>query len=140
MEALTRIVENFLGRLDGPLHFRFIIQPLMACIFASLDGIKDAKLGKPAYFWAMWSTPERRRELLRDGWRHFGKIFVLAIILDVIYQLKVHRTVYPGEVLLTAFVLAVIPYVLFRGPINRVVRLTRKGSGFGIQDSGKTDQ
>ena len=127
MEAFWhRFVENFFGRLDGPLHFRFIMQPLMAIIFATLDGFKDAKAGKPAYFWAILTTPGQRKDFLKDGWKHFGKIFILAIILDVVYQVKVHHTVYPGEMLLTAFVLAVVPYVLLRGPVNRIVRMFKK--------------
>lgn len=125
-ELWNRIVGNLLGRLDGPLHFRFIIQPLMAILFATLDGLKDAKLGKPAYGWAVFTSPEHRKELLKDGWKHFGKIFILAIILDVIYQLKVQHAFFPGEALLTALVLAVLPYVLLRGPVNRVARMFRK--------------
>lgn len=121
-----RFIENIFGRLDGPLHFRFIVQPLMAVIFATLDGLKDAKTGKPAYFWAMFSTPKLRGELLKDGWKHVGKIFILAIILDVVYQLKVHPAVYPGEILAVALLLAVAPYVLLRGPVNRVVRAFRQ--------------
>lgn len=126
METLQRIIENFFGRLDGPLHFRFILQPLMAFIFAAIDGLKDAKAGRPAYFWAIFTRPEQRKELWKDGWKHFGKIFILAIILDVIYQLKVQHTLYPGEMLLTALVLAVLPYVLLRGPVNRIARLFMK--------------
>jgi hypothetical protein len=121
-EIWQRFVENFLNRLDGPLHFRFILQPLMAILFATLDGIKDAKLGKPAYFWTVATRPEHRRELLKDGWKHFGKIFILAMILDVIYQIIVHHTVYPMETLFVAIVLAVVPYVLLRGPVNRIAR------------------
>jgi hypothetical protein len=99
---------------------------MMAIIFATLDGLKDAKAGKPAYFWAMLGDPELRRELLKDGWKHFGKIFILAMILDVIYQVKVHHTIYPGETLLVALLLAVVPYILMRGPINRIYRLYKK--------------
>jgi hypothetical protein len=125
MAEWQRFVENLFARLDGPLHFRFIVQPLMASIFAVIDGVKDAKTGRPAYFWAMLSTPEHRKALVKDGWKSVGKIFILAIILDVVYQLKVHSTVYPGEVLIVAFVLAIVPYLVLRGPINRVVRLWR---------------
>jgi len=125
-ELWNRLVGNLLGRLDGPLHFRIIVQPLMAIIFATLDGIKDAKAGKPAYGWAVFTSAEHRHDLLKDGWKHFGKIFILAIVLDVIYQLKVHHRIYPGETLLTALVLAVVPYVLLRGPVNRVVRMFKR--------------
>jgi hypothetical protein len=122
MRAWQRIVEDLLARLDGPLHFRFIVQPLMATIFAVIDGVKDAKAGKPAYFWTLLSTPEYRKELVKEGWKSVGKIFILAIILDVVYQFKVHSTVYPGEMLIVAFALAIAPYLALRGPINRIVR------------------
>jgi hypothetical protein len=125
-EIWHRIVENLLGRFDGPLHFRLIVQPLMAVIFATIDGLKDAKHHQPAYFWALAVNPDHRRALLKDGWKHFGKIFILAIILDVIYQLKVQHTVYPGEVIIVALALAIVPYVLLRGPVNRIARLCGK--------------
>jgi len=125
-EILQRLADNFMGRLDGPLHFRFMVQPLMAVIFAVIDGCRDARNLRPAYFWAMATNSEHRRELLKDGWKHFGKIFILAIILDVIYQIKVFHMVYPGEVLVVSLVLAVLPYVLLRGPVNRIVRIVKK--------------
>lgn len=121
-EIWQRFVHDLVMRLDGPLHLRFIVQPLMAAIFAVADGWKDAKLGRPAYFWAVLFNPEHRIALLRDGWKHFGKIFMLAIILDVIYQLIIHHSIYPGEALIVAVLLAVVPYILLRGPINRLLR------------------
>jgi hypothetical protein len=126
MGEWERFVENLFGRLDGPFHFRFIAQPLMATIFAVIDGLKDAKAGKPAYFWALLSTAEHRKQLVKDGWKRVGKIFIIAVILDVVYQLKVHPTIYPGETLITAFALAIVPYLVLRGPINRVARIWKK--------------
>ena len=123
-----RIVENFLGRFDGPMHFRMIVQPLMAIIFAILDGLKDAKSGKPAYLWTVVFNPESRRDFLKDGWKHTGKIFILAVILDVVYQMKVFHKIYPGEILMVAFILAIAPYVLLRGPANRLMRLFARKS------------
>jgi hypothetical protein len=122
MEQLwQRYVENLFARLDGPLHFRLIMQPTMAAIFAVIDGVKDAKLGKPEYVWEVATSPEHRRELLNDAWKRVGKIFILAVILDVVYQLKVTRWIYPGETLTVAILLAVVPYILLRGPVNRIV-------------------
>lgn len=119
-ELLQRFFGNLAGRLDGPLHFRILIQPLMAALFAAVDGIGDARLGRPAWFWALLSNADHRRDLLKDGWKHFGKIFIIAAVLDVIYQVKVFGAVYPGEVVLVALLLAVLPYVLIRGPANRI--------------------
>jgi hypothetical protein len=121
-----RIVVDFVGRFDGPLHFRMTAQPLMAIIFAVVDGLKDAKNNKPAYLWTVVFDQGSRREFLKDGWKHTGKIFILAVILDIVYQLKVFRTVYPGEVLIVACVLAIVPYVVLRGPVNRLARFFTK--------------
>src|ERR1700733_4745065 len=121
-EIWHRYIESLFARLDGPLHFRFILQPAMAAIFAVIDGVKDAKLGRPPYFWAVVSNPEQRKELMKLGWKRVGKIFFLAVILDVIYQLKVTHWVYPGETLTVAILLAIVPYFVVRGPINRLVR------------------
>jgi len=127
-EIWNRYIESLFARLDGPLHFRLIVQPTMAAIFAVIDGVKDAKLGNPAYFWEVCTNPEHRRELLEGAWKRVGKIFILAVILDVVYQLKVTHWVYPGETLTVAILLAVVPYILLRGPINRVLRW-RKNRG-----------
>jgi hypothetical protein len=123
--VLERILENLIARLDGPLHFRFVFQPLMATILGVVDGVKDARAGKPAYFWAVLSTHKSRGELVKKGWRSIGKVFILAIILDSVYQLDVHSTIYVEELLIVAFMLAIVPYLLVRGPVNRIVRLFR---------------
>jgi hypothetical protein len=123
MDLWQRFFGNLFTRLDGPLHFRFIMQPSMAIILAVIDGIKDAKAGRPAYFWAMVKNPEQRRELLKIGWKRIAKIFILAVILDVIYQIKVYHWFYPGETLTVAIFLAIVPYLLVRGPVDRLAKL-----------------
>ena len=45
-----------------------------------------------------------------------------AIVIDVVYQFIVFRWFYPGEALVVAFVLAIVPYLLVRGPVNRIAR------------------
>ena len=122
MDVLSRFFGSFFPRLDGPLHFRFFMQPAMAIIFAVIDGIKDAKQGRPAYLWDMVANPDQRKELMKLAWKRVGKIFILAVILDVIYQIKVYHWFYPGETLVVAIVLAIIPYLLVRGPVNRIAK------------------
>ena len=121
-DTFTRFFNDVFARLDGPLHFRFFLQPGMAIFFAIRDGLRDARQGRPAYFWSFFSEPDLRRDLLRDGWRSISKVFIIAAILDVIYQLIVLRWFYPFETLLVAVLLALIPYVLVRGPVNRIKR------------------
>ena len=98
------------------------MQPAMAGIFAIREGLRDAREGRPAFFWAALTNSTHRRVLLHEGWKHVGKVFILAMVLDSIYQLIVHRGVYVLELLITATVLAIIPYLLIRGPINRIAR------------------
>jgi hypothetical protein len=123
-----RVITQLIARLDGPLHFRFFMQPLMASILATIDGVKDGRAGKPAYLWEMVSTAGDRKQLLREGWKRVSRVFLLAVVLDVIYQLIEFHWIYPGETLIVAVVLAIIPYFLLRGPINRFVkwRIKRK--------------
>jgi hypothetical protein len=46
----------------------------------------------------------------------------VAAVLDIAYQWIVFRFVYPGEVLLVASILALLPYVVVRGLSNRLFR------------------
>ncbi len=122
-EILQRVWDDLIGRLHGPLTFRLLLQPIVAMSFAVRDGYRDAMAGRPPYFWAVFTDAGHRAELLREGWKAVAKVYVFAVILDVVYQIIVFRWVYPGESLLVAALLAFVPYILFRGPINRVVRL-----------------
>ena len=121
-DFLNRIVENLIGRVSGPMKFRLILQPLMAIIFAVRSGLKDAKEGQPAYFWALFTDPANRRKMLRDGWKSVGRVFILAIVIDGIYQFIVLHWFYPLEALIVAIVLGICPYLLIRGPVNRIAR------------------
>ena len=102
------------------MWFRFILQPTMAGIFALRAGVKDARTGQPAYFWAVLSNPAHRRDLLRDGWKDVAKVFGIALVLDAIYQLIQLRWFYPVQALIIAFGLAFVPYLLLRGPFRRI--------------------
>ena len=124
-DMLSRFFENLVARVSGPMHFRLVLQPLMAIIFAVRDGRKDAREGRPAFFWAIFTDPGHRREMLRSGWKSVGKVFVIAIILDAVYQYIELKWFYPGEALVVALILAIVPYLLIRGPVNRLSR--RKG-------------
>jgi hypothetical protein len=116
---------DFVGRFDGPLHFRLLMQPLMAIFFAVRDGSRDAREGRSAYLWSLINDSRQRRYLIESGWKGISKVFVLAYALDVVYQLMVWRGLKPLQALMTAIVLAVIPYAVLRGPINRLLSMTR---------------
>ena len=123
LEMIGRGWENFLARPNGSLSLRFYIQPTMASLLALRAGIEDARQGRQGYLWAILTRPERRLQLLHEGWRGAMTPFLLAIALDCIYQLMTVRFVYPLELLFTATLLALVPYALLRGPFNRLARL-----------------
>ena len=126
-DIVMRFLDNLAGRVSGPMHFRIFLQPLMAIFFAIKDGRKDALEGRAAYFWAIFTDPEHRRDLLRSGWKSVGKVFIIALILDAIYQFIELRMFYPGEALYVGFILAIVPYVLLRGPVKRLWPTKNKG-------------
>ncbi len=68
----------------------------------------------------MRSNPASLRERSRQVWTDVGKVFIVAAILDAIYQLIVHAGIFPLELLITAAVLALLPYVVSRGPVTRI--------------------
>ena len=124
-DMFMRALMDVGDRIGGPMTFRIILQPLMAALLAFRAGLKDAQHGRPPYFWTILTDPSQRADLVREGWRSVARVFVLAIVMDVIYQLIVLRWVYPFELVLVAILLAVVPYLLIRGPVNRVVRRLR---------------
>ena len=129
-DIFARFFEHIVGRadLDAPMKFRLILQPVMAAIAAIRSGLKDAKAGKPPYFWALFTDPAHRATMLRDGWKSIGRIFILGIIMDVVYQVIVFRRFYPVEALVVAAILALVPYLLIRGPANLIARGRSKSS------------
>jgi hypothetical protein len=125
MSFFSTYWADFIARFDGPLHFRLLMQPLMAIFFAVRDGSRDAREGRSAYLWTLVTSPAQRAYLLESGWKGISKVFVLAYVLDVVYQFLVWHGLKPLQALMTAIVLAVVPYALLRGPINRLLSIGR---------------
>ena len=117
-----RIWTDLLDRPGGPMTFRFILQPAMAAIAATIDGIRDARLGRSPYFWTIVRDPQRRVRRLREGFISTARIILLGIGMDAIYQYKVLKTFYPDEAVIVALALAVVPYLIIRGPVARIAR------------------
>ena len=125
-DILARGWADFIGRLDGPMHFRFIVQPLVAMLLGLRAGLRDARAGEPPFLWAVARLPERRRERVTGALRDLSSMLLVATVLDAAYQLVVHRGIYLFELLLTVGVLALVPYALVRGPAARVIAWKRR--------------
>ena len=118
----TLIADQVSDRVSGPMKFRLVLQPIMATLLAIQAGLRDAKSGAPPYFWGLLFTPNHRMEIIKDGWKSVGKLFLLAITLDLVYQIIVQSSIRLRAALFVAFVLAIVPYLLLRGAVTRIAR------------------
>jgi hypothetical protein len=118
-DFFTRVWTDLIGRVEGPMNFRLILQPLTACILGIRAGVRDARTNRPPFLWALIFHPEERRGMLWQSWKDTSKVFVFAVVLDLVYQVVVLRFFYPGEAIIVAIVLALIPYSLVRPVVNR---------------------
>jgi hypothetical protein len=130
---LSRLWADLVARPGGPLEFRFLLQPLVAALLAVRDGMSDARTGRPPYFWTLLHDPVHRRERFREGVKATVRVVLLGVAIDALYQFEVHGTVYPGEALGIALLLGFVPYLLIRGPADRVAR-RRSGGSHGEAD------
>lgn len=119
-DGFSRGCDELIARDSGPLHIRFIFQPLVTTFFAIRSGLRDARERRSVFFWTIMLDAPQRRHLLRELWMDVGKLFFVALTLDVIYQLAVLRWFYPVQTLIVATMLAVVPYLVVRGLTNRV--------------------
>jgi hypothetical protein len=127
MDALSRAVEELLGRASGPMHLRLILQPSMATFLAIRAGMRDARSGQSPLLWTFLTAPGERKQLAKTVWKDVGKIFVIALLLDTIYQIVALHQFRILQTLLVAVVLAILPYLLIRGPVTRIARASRRG-------------
>ena len=118
--------DGLLARLHGPMSFRLLLQPAVAVFLAIRDGRRDAREGRPPYFWGLLSGAGNRRDMLQSGWKSLCKVFLIAIVLDLVFQVIALHAFHPLGALIAGVILAIIPYLLLRGPINRLTRPREK--------------
>jgi len=122
INILTRFWTDMIERADGPMTFRFFLQPTMALITALIDGIKDAKAGRTPYAWLLTHSHAGDRIVVwREGITATARILLLGVGMDVIYQFRMFGGFkYPVEAFVIAVVLGFLPYLILRGPITRI--------------------
>ena len=124
-EDFGRLWKDILARPDGPMTFRFVLQPAMAAIAALRDGIKDARLGRRPYLWALMRgvrSDQGRRGRLWEGIVATARILILGVVMDTVYQWLEFKTFYPVQAATIASLLAFVPYLLLRGPVERIAQ------------------
>jgi len=121
-ELFTTGVEQLIARTDGPLHFRFILMPIVVTTLAVRSGIKDAREGRPPFLWGLMTASTHRQELLYSFFKDVARVFVMAMIVDLIYQIFVLHGFYPLQLLFVATSFSTGPYLVIRGPVTRIAR------------------
>jgi hypothetical protein len=114
--------EELPQRFTGSGRLRFILQPMMAILLGIRSGRADAKAGHPPYLFALIFGAGRRRELLRNGLATISTLLAMGIIMDVIFQQVLYRSVHPGAALLIGPILICFPYMLSRELTTRIAR------------------
>ena len=122
LEVQKRFWADIVARASGPMTFRFYLQPTMAAIAALHDGLNDTRRGHHAFFWTALWDPSQRSGRLREGFIATARILLLGLCMDTIYQFKVLDQFYPAEAVMISFLLAVLPYFVFRWIVERVSR------------------
>ena len=107
------------------MTFRFILQPSMAVLVAFHDGRRDARAGRSPYLETLLHKPQERTARLREGLNATARIVLLALAMDVIYQVLVLDTFFPNEALIISLLLVFIPYAIVLGLVARAWRGAR---------------
>jgi len=92
----------------------------MAVILAIRAGMKDASDHRSPYLWGLRYERSERGPLVRSALKDIGRLFLVAVVLDCIYQVVEIHWIYPVQALIVGFVLAIVPYVSVRGPVTRL--------------------
>ena len=121
-DFLSQRLAELVGRIHGPMNARIYIQTLVAIILAVRAGMRDARDENAPFFWSLAFGAGQRRELVKNAWKDIGKVFVAALLLDVVYQIYRFHMLYPLEAIIVAVLLAVIPYIVVRAAVTRVLK------------------
>ncbi len=117
---LVQGLTHLLGRFSGPMALRLLIQPTVATLLAVRAGLRDARLGRPPFLRALFMQDETRRSLLREAWHDLRTLLIVAVVLDVVYQIWHLSWFYPLQTVVVGTVVGIVPYVVFRGIVTRL--------------------
>jgi hypothetical protein len=115
-----QFLEELPQRFTGQGSFRFIVQPLIAIALGVRGGLADARAGHPPYLFGLFFGAGKRKQLLHDGWLAIRDLLCAGIILDVVFQLVLYRSVHPGAALVVGPILVGVPYALSRALTTRL--------------------
>ena len=121
-DVFAHIWEMLIVQVHGPLHLRFIMQPILGFIIAFRHGSSDARADRPPYFCG------RSRAIRSVGLTCFARLGITSAgsfsppsPWTRFIEFIVYRWIYPTQALITAAMLAFVPYLLLRGMVTRIL-------------------
>jgi hypothetical protein len=121
-----QFLEELPRRFTGSGRLRFIFQPTVAIVLGIRGGLADAKAGNVPYLFGLILGAGRRRELLRSGMAAVRNLVALGIMMDIVFQLVLYRSVHPGAALVVGSILICLPYTVSRALTTRVTQAMTK--------------
>ena len=121
-----QFLEELPRRFTGSGRLRFILQPTVAIVLGIRGGLADAKAGDVPYLFGLILGAGRRRELLRSGMAAVRNLVALGIMMDIVFQLVLYRSVHPGAALVVGSILICLPYAVSRALTRRVTQAMTK--------------
>ena len=103
-DLIARTLQHLVARTAGPLKLRFLLQPLAATIIA----VRASRESEP-----------------RRVFAYIGRLCVVALFVDLLYQVIVLRWFYPGQALIVVGMLALVPFLVVRA-LMRMMRTARR--------------
>jgi hypothetical protein len=119
-------IEDIPRRLTGPGRFRFLMQPLMAILLGILNGVADARAGRPPYLYGILFHRDLRLDLMKTGFSAVANLLLMGILMDAVFQRILFGVTHPFAAIVIGPVLIVTPYAIARALSNRLARLTKK--------------
>ena len=116
------ISERIVDRIFGPLHFRLILQPLVAIIIGIRDGNLDVIKGNPPFLFSLFRTPSRGTLRWKDQFKSVLTPLFVGVLLDIAVQHSLFYRIRIVGALIAGAILIGLPYSLSRGLTNRLRR------------------
>ena len=118
---MRQIVQYLHEMATGPGHLRILIQPTIAVLFGIRDGRMDSHAGQRPFGVVFRATRGAARWAhVKHNLRRILVPLCLAIILSMVFQYVVRRSVHLLPAFLFAAIFVALPYLAAREISNRI--------------------
>jgi hypothetical protein len=118
--SIKQVADELVQRvLEGPMQFRFIVQPVTAACLGIRDGLSDFRAGAPQFFPALWHAHERKTSW-RTLLRRLRWPVLIATAVDAVVQHIMFGHLRPLSAVLVGTGMMALPYSAARGLANLI--------------------